>query len=114
FVDNLVDLLATAIVHPAAAGQTLLCADSADLSTPELLRVLAAALGRPARLFPVPNAAFALARQLPVAGPLLARLTLSLQVDDSATRELLGWAPPVSAAEGLAMTARAFAAAAEK
>src|SRR5205085_5509131 len=47
FVDNLVDLLATAIVHPAAAGQTLLCADSADLSTPELLRVLAAALGRP-------------------------------------------------------------------
>jgi len=69
---------------------------------------------RPARLFSVPNAVFALGRHLPLAGPLLARLTLSLQVDDSATRERLGWAPPVSAAEGLAMTARDFAAAAEK
>jgi hypothetical protein len=31
-----------------------------------------------------------------------------LQVDDSATRAALGWTPPVAAAEGLAMTARAF------
>ena len=114
FVENLVDLLATAATNPEAAGQTLLCSDGADLSTPDLVRTLGAALNRPARLFPVPNAVFALGRHLPLAGPLLARLTLSLQVDDSATRERLGWAPPVSAAEGLAMTARDFAAAAEK
>jgi hypothetical protein len=32
-----------------------------------------------------------------------------LQADDSATRTALDWTPPVSAAEGLACTARGFA-----
>jgi hypothetical protein len=39
----------------------------------------------------------------------VSRLTLSLQVDDSPTRAALGWSPPVTAAAGLAATARAFA-----
>ena len=110
FRDNLVDLIALAAVHPHATGKTLLVRDGDDLSTPRLIRALAAGLGRAARLFPVPNAAFAAARRLPGVGPKLARLTLSLQVDDAATRAVLGWTPPVSAAEGLAATARAFAA----
>jgi len=110
FVENLVDLLASAAIHPAAAGQSLLCADGTDFSTPQLIRALAAALGRPARLFPVPSALFAVGRKLPVIGSPVGSLTSSLQVDDSATRALLGWAPPVGAAEGLAMTARGFAA----
>jgi UDP-glucose 4-epimerase len=108
--DNLVDLLAVAAVHPNAAGKTLLARDGEDLSTPALIRALAAGQGRRARLFAVPAAVFALLRALPGVGPPLARLTLSLQVDDSATRALLGWAPPAAAAVALAATARAFAA----
>jgi nucleoside-diphosphate-sugar epimerase len=109
FVANLIDLLAEAATHPAAAGQVLLAADAADLSTPQLIRSLAAGLGRGAYLFPVPVATFALLRPLPIIGPPLARLTLSLQVDAGATRGQLNWHPAISAAEGLTVTARAFA-----
>jgi nucleoside-diphosphate-sugar epimerase len=108
FRDNLADLLATAAIHPAAAGMILLARDK-DYSTPGLIRALASELGREARLFPVSTAVFAALRALPGVGAKLARLTSSLQVDDSATRDALGWAPPVAAAVGLAATARAFA-----
>jgi nucleoside-diphosphate-sugar epimerase len=109
FRDNLVDLIAVAATHPAGAGKILLCRDGEDFSTPELIRALGAGLGRKARLFPVSAALLAALRPLPVVGGKLARLTASLQVDDSATRDALGWRPPVSAAAGLAATARAFA-----
>ncbi|HWB51554.1 MAG TPA: NAD-dependent epimerase/dehydratase family protein [Stellaceae bacterium] len=108
--DNLVDLLAVAATCPAAAGMTLLARDDEDLSTPALIRALAAGLGREARLFAVPGAVFAACRPLPGIGPRLARLTRSLQLDDSATRAALGWAPPVAATAGLAAMARHFAA----
>ena len=52
------------------------------------------ALGRPARLFPFPPAL------LPVE-----RLTGSLEVDDSAIRNELGWRPPFSMEQGLHATA---------
>ncbi|HEV8030526.1 MAG TPA: NAD-dependent epimerase/dehydratase family protein [Stellaceae bacterium] len=107
--DNLTDLIAVAAFHPATPGKVLLAADGLDLSTPALVRLLAAGLGRPARLFPVPEALFALLRQTPRLSPRLASLTLSLQVDDSATRTGLGWTPPVAAEAGLLATARAFA-----
>jgi nucleoside-diphosphate-sugar epimerase len=108
FLDNLVDLAARASVHPGAAGRVLLARDAVDLSTPELIRALAEGMGRRARLFAVPEAAFASLRRLPMLGPLVARLTLSLEVDDRPTRTALDWRPPVSPQTGLATTARAF------
>jgi nucleoside-diphosphate-sugar epimerase len=108
FRENLVDLTAAACTHPGAAGRVLLARDAADLSTPELIRALAAGLGRPARLFAVPSAAFAVLRSVPVLGPAVSRLTSPLQVDDEATRRVLGWAPAVSPEAGLAATARAY------
>jgi nucleoside-diphosphate-sugar epimerase len=107
-LDNLVDLILACASHPQAANQTFLAADGEDLSTTELLRRLAAALGTSARLLPVP------ARVLETAGALLGkrsviqRLCGSLQVDSSKARELLGWTPPFSVNDGLASTAAAF------
>jgi UDP-4-keto-D-QuiNAc 4-reductase len=108
FLDNLVDVTALAAVHPAATERVLLVRDAVDLSTSELIRELAAGLGRPVRLFALPEAGFAALRRLPAIGPLFARLTLWLQVDDEATRRLLRWTPPVSSEAGLAATARDF------
>jgi nucleoside-diphosphate-sugar epimerase len=108
FIDNLVDLVGNVCVHPGAAGRVLLARDAADLSTPELIRLLASGLDRPARLFSVPRPALAVLRQVPKLGPLLSRLTLSLQVDDAETRVALAWQPPVSPEIGLAATAAAF------
>lgn len=109
FRDNLVDLVAAAALHPAAAGRVLLAADGADLSTPALIRTLARGQGRAARLFPLPDAVFAALRLLPGLGPAVCRLSLSLQVDDGATRATLGWSPPFAAEAGLLATARAVA-----
>ena len=108
FIDNLVDLTALTATHQAAAGQVLLLRDAVDLSTPELICMLADGLGYRARLFGFPEAGFAAFRHIPALGPPIARLTLSLQVDDRATRRLLAWTPPVSAEIGLVATARDF------
>jgi nucleoside-diphosphate-sugar epimerase len=108
FIDNLVDLVGQACLHPGAAGRVLLARDSADLSTPELIRLLGTGLGRPGRLFSVPGPALSMLRRVPKLGPLLARLTLSLQVDDAETRAVLDWRPAVSPEIGLAVTAAAF------
>ncbi|MGA7259881.1 MAG: NAD-dependent epimerase/dehydratase family protein [Stellaceae bacterium] len=108
FIDNLVDLVGRACLHPGAAGRVLLARDAADLSTPELIRILVAGLGRPARLFAVPQPALAALCRVPTVGPLLARLTLSLQVDDAETRAALDWRPQIPPEIGLAATASAF------
>jgi nucleoside-diphosphate-sugar epimerase len=107
-LDNLVDLLIRCVDHPKAAGQTLLISDGQDLSTPELLRMIANAMGRPARLFPMPVPLLRLAGR--VVGRLneVDRLVGSLRVDSSATRELLGWIPPVSVEEGVGRMVRGY------
>jgi nucleoside-diphosphate-sugar epimerase len=93
FVGNLVALLRRCAEHPAAAGRTFLVSDGEDLSTPELVRRMAAALGRKARLLPFPPAL------------LPAKLAGSLVVDAADARERLGWQPPLSVNEALARTA---------
>jgi FlaA1/EpsC-like NDP-sugar epimerase len=100
-LDNLVDLIVTCLTHPAAANQTFLASDGEDVSTTELLRRMGKALGRPARLIPVPASWLKLAAAM-VGNPDVAhRLCGSLQVDIEKTRRLLGWTPPVSLDEGL-------------
>ena len=105
---NLVDLIITCLTHPAAANQTFLVSDNEDLSTTDLLRRLAHALDRPARLIPVPMSLLQAAAQI-IGKPALAqRLCGSLQVDISKTQTLLGWEPPVSVDQALKITAQHF------
>ncbi len=105
FLDNLADLIATCIDHPAAANQTFLVSDDEDLSTAALLRRMAAALGRPARLVPMPAGLITLGAKLIGRPDIAQRLCGSLQVDIIKTKALLGWLPPVSVDEGLHITA---------
>jgi UDP-4-keto-D-QuiNAc 4-reductase len=111
-LDNLVDLLAMCTTHPAAGGQTLLVSDGEDLSTPELVRRLARALGRSARLLPVPVGLLRAAAAIAGRRDAMQRLCSSLQIDATPTRRVLGWAPPLSVDEGLERTVAAFLAAA--
>ena len=57
FVGNLVDAIVRSLDDPAAAGETFMVSDGEDVSTPELVRRIARALGKPARLVPVPAGA---------------------------------------------------------
>ena len=107
-LDNLVDFILTCIKHPAAANETFLVSDGEDLSTTDLIRRLARAMGRPARLLPVP--AFVLMAGATMLGKrnVAQRLLESLQVDISKARQLLGWVPPISVDEGLRRAAAAL------
>ena len=107
-LDNLVDLITTCIDHPAAANQTFLVSDGEDLSTTALLQRLGLALGKPARLLPVPQRLLTASLTLLGKGDIAQRLCGSLQVDISKTRDLLGWVPPLSVDEALRQTAQAY------
>ena len=107
-LDNLVDLIARCLQHPAAAHRTFLVSDDDDLSTTTLLRRTAFALGRPARLLPVPASLLRAAANALGRRELGQRLFGSLQVDSSPARTLLGWAPVVSVDEGLRYAAEHF------
>jgi nucleoside-diphosphate-sugar epimerase len=107
-LDNLVDMIATCMSHPAAAGQVFLVSDGEDLSTTDLLRRMAVALGKPARLLPVPAAWLDGAARLLGKRAVAQRLCGSLQVDIEKTRSLLGWTPPVTVDDALRKTARHF------
>lgn len=101
-LDNLVDLIMTCLEHPAATNQVFLAGDGEDLSTSDLLRAVAQAMEKPARLLPVPANLLLLGASLLGKKAMAQRLLGSLQVDITKTRELLGWCPPFTVEQGLA------------
>jgi nucleoside-diphosphate-sugar epimerase len=107
-LDNLADLIACCVTHPAAAGQVFFAADGEDVSTTELLTRVGAALGKLPLLLPVPPVLLQVGARLVGRGELAQRLCGSLQVDISTNAQLLGWRPPLSLDAGLAQTAGAF------
>jgi nucleoside-diphosphate-sugar epimerase len=107
-LDNVVDLIVMCVGHPAAANETFLVSDGEDLSTTELVRRLAHALGCSARLVPVPVAVLMAGATLLGKREAARRLCGTLQVDISKVRKVLGWTSPVSVDEGLRRTAKYY------
>ncbi|MBI4754379.1 MAG: NAD-dependent epimerase/dehydratase family protein [Betaproteobacteria bacterium] len=108
FVGNLVDAILRCADDPRAAGQTFFVCDGEDVSTPALIRQVAVALGRPARLVRVPPALLVFGARLLGRGARATRLLGSLAIDGSHLRATLGWEPPYGLRDGLAQTARAY------
>lgn len=104
-IGNLVSLIVTCIDHPAAANQTFLACDGEDLSTTQLLRRLSKALGKPARLLPLPEWLLKLAASTVGKQAVAQRICGSLQVDINKNRELLGWIPPINMDKAMRQTA---------
>jgi len=107
-LDNVVDLIVTCIEHPAAANETFLVSDGEDLSTTELIRRLARAMGYPARLIPMPTTVLMAGATLLGKREVARRLCGNLQVNITKARKVLGWTPPVSVDEGLHRTAKHY------
>jgi nucleoside-diphosphate-sugar epimerase len=107
FVGNLVDAIARVLTAEMVPPfHSYLLRDSEDLSTGELVRHLRRALGRPPMLLPVPPRLLDSALRLAGKGAMADRLLRSLQVDDRTFRRDFAWKAPISAAQGLAETAR--------
>jgi UDP-glucose 4-epimerase len=107
-LENLVDLIVVCLDHPNAANQTFMVSDGEDLSTSDLLRKMARALNKPARLIPVPAWFLQVGARTLGKADLSQRLCGSLRVDISKTRSLLGWKPPASVETALKATAIHF------
>ena len=107
-IGNLVDLIVTCIDPPQAANQTFLVSDGEDLSTPQLLRRLAKALGKKPWLLPLPTQLLKFAASILNKQSIAERICSSLQVDISKNRALLGWTPPINLNEAMRQTAAHF------
>jgi UDP-glucose 4-epimerase len=107
-VDNLVDLIITCINHSKAVNQVFLVSDDDDVSTAEMIRYMGVALGKPARLIPVPVWCFSVVGKLLGKENVVSRLTGTLQVDISNTKKRLDWTPPYRLNSCFKQTADAF------
>jgi UDP-glucose 4-epimerase len=107
-LDNLTDLIVGCLQHPGAANKVLLVSDGQDLSTSDLLRRTAAAMGKRPRLIPVPPRLLCAVGRLVGGRDLTLRLCGSLQVDIGPTKEQVGWSPPIGVDDALRRTVAAF------
>lgn len=107
-LDNLVDFLYCCATRPEAANRTFLISDNDDLSTSELLRKVAMAMGKKPFLIPVPVSWINFLAKFLGKGQVADRLLGSLQVDSSPAREILGWKPVVTVDQGLKKTVDYF------
>jgi UDP-N-acetyl-alpha-D-quinovosamine dehydrogenase len=114
FTGNLVAALVAVLTHEGG-DDVFFVSDGQDVSTPELIGAVARALGRPARLVPVPVGLLRAAgrfgdlvgRVAPfrLTTPAVDRLAGSLAVDITKLRRQAEYSPPYSVADGLRVTA---------
>jgi nucleoside-diphosphate-sugar epimerase len=100
-LENLVDLVALCVEHPAAANQTFLASDGVDVSTSQIIRCLAKGMGREARLFPLPDVLVSRVAKFLGRKATYDQLYGCLVIDSSKARSLLAWIPPVAPEEAL-------------
>lgn len=108
YLGNLVDLILVCVKHPAAKNQVFLVSDDDDISVAQLIRKLAFAMNVNIVLAPIPAALLKLAAGLVGKQAVAQRLCDSLQVDISKTKTMLGWVPPFTLKQGLALTVKWF------
>jgi nucleoside-diphosphate-sugar epimerase len=94
YLHNLTSFLAVCIEHQGVGGKIFVIDDNNDLSTPEIVLVMAGLLDKRARIIKFPQRI--LSFLLTVIGKDKVRESLmdNFQIDSSATRVLTGWTPP--------------------
>jgi nucleoside-diphosphate-sugar epimerase len=92
-VRNLADATMLALTASDVNGAVLTLCDGEDVSTRRLVEAIGQAIGRRARLLPVPPTALKMAGLVTGRGEEVRRLLGNLQVDSAAAREQLGWTP---------------------
>ena len=106
YIGNLVDAIVICISHPLVAGETFMVSDGQDVSTPELIRMIARAMNKKAVLFSLHPGILKALCKITGKSEELEKLTRSLLVDSSKIRNLLGWKPPFTLEEGIRETVK--------
>jgi nucleoside-diphosphate-sugar epimerase len=105
YVGNLCDALIAVAASSGPAVETFFVRDGEDVSTPDLIRRIASAFGRRARMMYVPPSLLIAMGRMMGKGDAVHRLVSSLRVDDASIRERAGWQPRYSLDAGLRVTA---------
>lgn len=92
-IDNLIDLIATCLTNPAAAGKTLLCADAQLYSLTDIITAIRHAMHRRAHLFYLPKPLLRLLQNI-LGSAMSARLFGDFAMDCSQTFATIGWQAP--------------------
>lgn len=118
YVENLTFAIAVLVESEARGFRQFFASDTADLSTPDLLNLIGAALNRPVRLVNVPNPLLELGGRVgdllnrvmsfPLSSTALQRLTGSLVVDSTPLWHECGTSPPFTPQEGFSRTGSWF------
>ena len=103
YVDNFCDAIIKSIGHNKAINERFFIKDK-DISTPELMRTIAEALGKPVCLFPMPLAIMKMVATLFGSREQYNKLTGSLVVDDSNFRQKLNWTPTIEFTKAMQTT----------
>ncbi|WP_057830224.1 UDP-glucose 4-epimerase family protein [Colwellia sp. TT2012] len=105
-VYNLVDLIVTCIKHPKAANQVFLASDDNDLSTAQMVALMAKVQGKRNFALPVPVWLFNVAAKLLNKQAVVNRLTGSLQLNIEHTKHTLNWKAPYSVEHGFKLSVK--------
>jgi nucleoside-diphosphate-sugar epimerase len=104
YVGNLTDAVVTCLQRPEVPAGIFHLSDGAPVSTPDLVRAIARARHRPARLLPVPTRLLALAAAAAGKRAQFARLQGSLEVSNRHFCRSFDWQPPYTLEQGLRIT----------
>ena len=80
--------------------------DGEDISTSDLIRMIARAMGKRSGLIPFPLPLLKVIGRVSGKSAEIERLTGSLCIDSSKIRKVLGWKPPFTMEEGIRETFR--------
>ncbi|WP_351123783.1 SDR family oxidoreductase [Shewanella sp. T24-MNA-CIBAN-0130] len=105
-VYNLVDLIQVCIKHPKAANQVFLVSDGHDISTAEMVALMAKVQNKANLSLPVPLWFYKLVGKALSKEDVIDRLTGSLQLDIEHTKNTLDWKPPYSIEHGFKLAAK--------
>jgi nucleoside-diphosphate-sugar epimerase len=104
FVKNLADAILLSASHPNVARQTFFLSDGEDISTPELIRLIADAMHIPTRMFRCPSSLLSVGAGIIGKKTEVNRLFDSLAVDSRRFNSATAWVPPYTLSEGIKET----------
>ncbi|MFA5255946.1 MAG: glycosyltransferase [Candidatus Omnitrophota bacterium] len=107
YLGNLIDAIGACITHPLAINETFLVSDGRDVSTPELIKMIASAMKKRVILFRLSPGILSALCKIAGRDKELEKLTRTLTVDISKIKNLLGWEPPFTMEEGIRETVKA-------
>ena len=107
-IRNLIDLIENCVTNDAAKNQIFNVSDDHDVSTTDLLKMIAASMDKRARLVKIPLTVLRLGSRLIGKPRSYDGLCGSFQLDVSQTKQKLGWKPPFSLQDEIAVTAAWF------